>query len=105
MMGVTFSHAFAKVRALILALAVANIAPLPTSAQQDDIAASQKRFDEFYTKGNYPAALLEAQKLETLIKARLGVDAQTTRWCCRTWPMRIGNKVAIVRLKDSTSAL
>jgi len=59
----------------MLALALGVIALSPVSAQQADIAASQKRFNELYAKGNYPAALLEAQKLEALVKARLGADS------------------------------
>ena len=57
----------------MLALALGVIALPPASAQQTDIAASQKRFNDLYAKGNYPAALLEAQKLESLVKAQLGV--------------------------------
>src|SRR5215475_7403203 len=64
-MGAMVSHAFAEVRAAMLALALGVIALPPASAQQADIAASQKRFNDLYAKGDYPAALVEAQKLES----------------------------------------
>src|SRR5262245_41507964 len=44
------------------------------AAQQADLNAVWKRFNELYTAGNYPAALVEAQKLEAGVKARLGTD-------------------------------
>ena len=72
------SNISAKITALTLALALAIVPALtPASAEQLDIAASQKRFDELYTKGNYPAALVEAHKLEAEVKARLGANDAT----------------------------
>src|SRR5438067_3488823 len=44
----------------------------PAAAQQVDLNAVQKRFQQFYEAGNYAAALEEAQKLEAGVKARLG---------------------------------
>jgi tetratricopeptide (TPR) repeat protein len=46
----------------------------PAAAQQGDLNTIQKRFSELYAAGNYPAALIEAQKLEAQVKARFGTD-------------------------------
>ena len=50
------------------------IAMAPAAAQQGDLNAINKRFSELYAAGNYPAALMEAQKLEAAVKARFGVN-------------------------------
>ena len=50
------------------------IAVTPAASQQGDPVAIQKRFNELYAAGNYPAALVEAQKLEAGFKARFGVN-------------------------------
>jgi CHAT domain-containing protein/Tfp pilus assembly protein PilF len=55
--------------AFFLALETALV---PAAAQQVDLNATQKRFDQFYEAGNYPAALEEAKKLEAGVRARLG---------------------------------
>jgi tetratricopeptide (TPR) repeat protein/CHAT domain-containing protein len=44
----------------------------PAFAQQSDLTAIHKQFNDYYTAGNYPAALLEAQKLESGIRAQYG---------------------------------
>src|SRR6266446_2462747 len=46
----------------------------PAAAQQGDLDASLRRFNELYAAGNYPAALVEAQKLEAGVKARFGIN-------------------------------
>ena len=46
----------------------------PAAAQQGDLGATLRRFNELYAAGNYPAALVEAQKLEAGVKARFGVN-------------------------------
>jgi tetratricopeptide (TPR) repeat protein len=46
----------------------------PAAAQQGDLGATNKRFSESFAGGNYPAALVEAQKLEAMAKARFGVN-------------------------------
>ena len=46
----------------------------PAAAQQSDLNAILKRFEELYAAGNYPAALVEAQKFEAGVKARFGVN-------------------------------
>ena len=46
----------------------------PAAAQQGDLNAIEKRFNEFYAAGDYPAALVEAQKFEAGVKARFGVN-------------------------------
>jgi CHAT domain-containing protein/tetratricopeptide (TPR) repeat protein len=43
----------------------------PAAAQQGDLT---KRFQELFAAGNYPAALVEAQKVEAVVKARFGVN-------------------------------
>jgi CHAT domain-containing protein/Tfp pilus assembly protein PilF len=50
------------------------IAMAPAAAQQGDLNAIQKRYNELYAAGNYGAALVEAQKLEAVVKARFGVN-------------------------------
>jgi CHAT domain-containing protein/tetratricopeptide (TPR) repeat protein len=45
----------------------------PAAAQQGDLNAILRRFNELYAAGNYPAALVEAQKLEVGVKARFGL--------------------------------
>ena len=50
------------------------IAMAPAAAQQDDLNAIEKRFNQFYAAGDYPAALMEAQKLEVTVQARFGVN-------------------------------
>jgi CHAT domain-containing protein/Tfp pilus assembly protein PilF len=46
----------------------------PAAAQQTDLSAIQRRSSELLDAGNYPAALVEAQKLEAAVKARFGTD-------------------------------
>jgi CHAT domain-containing protein/tetratricopeptide (TPR) repeat protein len=50
------------------------IAVMPVAAQQGDLNAILKRVNELVAAGDYPAALVEAQKLETGVKARFGVN-------------------------------
>jgi CHAT domain-containing protein/lipopolysaccharide biosynthesis regulator YciM len=55
--------------AFVVVLVVAMIwAPLPGAAQQIDVAAAQKRFQDLYAAGNYSAALAEAQRNEAAAK-------------------------------------
>jgi hypothetical protein len=42
--------------------------PLRATAQQNDVAAAQKRFQDLYAAGDYSAALAEAQKTEAAAK-------------------------------------
>jgi CHAT domain-containing protein/tetratricopeptide (TPR) repeat protein len=46
----------------------------PAAAQQTDLGAILRRSNELRAAGNYPAALVEAQKYEAGVKARLGVN-------------------------------
>jgi tetratricopeptide (TPR) repeat protein len=46
----------------------------PTRAQQIDADSIQKRFVEFYTAGNYAAAIEQGLKYEAAIKARFGTN-------------------------------
>src|SRR5262249_56500420 len=55
-------------------LLAAGLALAPASAQQSDLQAIYKRFQEYYQAGNYAAALVEAQKLETVVKGRFGTS-------------------------------
>src|SRR5215471_6686276 len=50
------------------------IALAPAAAQKGDLEAIVKRYDQLFAAGNYPAALVEAQKLEAAVKARVGVN-------------------------------
>ncbi len=50
------------------------IAMAPAAAQQGDLDAILKRFNDLYNAGNYPAALVEAQKFEAGAKGRFGVN-------------------------------
>src|SRR2546430_596055 len=43
-------------------------------AQQTDLNAILKRFNELYAAGNYDAALVEGQKLEVGVKAQFGTN-------------------------------
>jgi CHAT domain-containing protein/tetratricopeptide (TPR) repeat protein len=56
-----------------LVLGIASVLP-PATAQQSDLSAILKRSQELLSARNLPAALLEAQKLEALMKARVGVN-------------------------------
>jgi hypothetical protein len=61
--------------AFVAILALMMFGELVTaSAQPADIIAVDKAFQDHYARGNYPAAQIEAQKLERLVKARFGAD-------------------------------
>jgi tetratricopeptide (TPR) repeat protein len=61
--------------AFVAILALTRFGELVTaSAQPADIIAVDKAFQDHYARGNYPAAQIEAQKLERLVKARFGAD-------------------------------
>src|SRR5262249_8346551 len=51
-----------------------DIFVVSAAAPQLDLNAIQRRYNQFYDAGNYPAALEEAKKLEAGARARLGVD-------------------------------
>ena len=64
-------------RCLVLlsgASSLAFVAIVPAVAQQGDLNAILRQFNELYDAANYPAALVEAQKLEAGVKARFGVN-------------------------------
>jgi tetratricopeptide (TPR) repeat protein len=63
------SLAIPSVSGLFMTIGVTSAA-----AQQDNKEAVLKRFKERYAAGDYEAALLEAQTLERMIKARYGVN-------------------------------
>jgi CHAT domain-containing protein/Tfp pilus assembly protein PilF len=60
----------------ILTVAIALLVELPSwhpaSAQSGDLAAIYKRHVTAYEAGNYATALVEAQRLEAAVKARMG---------------------------------
>ena len=64
-----FALTFAS--ALVIAM---GSALLPTVAQQADIVAIDKRVRELHAAGDYAGALVEAQKLESAVKARVGTE-------------------------------
>ena len=53
-------------------IVIVVIAMAPAAAQQTDLNAILRRSNELHAAGNYPAALVEAQKLEAAVKARFG---------------------------------
>jgi tetratricopeptide (TPR) repeat protein len=53
---------------LVLPVVAMASAPSPAVAQQIDVAAAQKRFQDLYAAGDYSAALAEAQKTEAAAK-------------------------------------
>jgi tetratricopeptide (TPR) repeat protein len=64
-----------KTVAFVAILALATLGALATaSAQPADIIAVNKAFQDHYARGNYPAAQIDAQELERLVKARFGAD-------------------------------
>src|SRR5262245_62203221 len=64
-----------KTVAFVAFLALTTFGALATaSAQPADIKAIDKAFQDHYARGNYPAAQIEAQKLERLVKERFGAD-------------------------------
>jgi CHAT domain-containing protein/tetratricopeptide (TPR) repeat protein len=66
---------FGQLSGIILSLVLAVcVVHAPASAQQADINAIFQTFQENYARGNYPTALIEAQKYEQTIKARFGTS-------------------------------
>jgi hypothetical protein len=64
-----------KMVAFLAILALTTFGALATaSAQPADINAIDKSFQDHYARGNHPAALIDAQQLERLAKARFGAD-------------------------------
>jgi tetratricopeptide (TPR) repeat protein len=64
-----------KTVAFVAILAALTFGGLATaSAQPADIKAIDKAFQDHYAHGNYPAAQIDAQELERLVKARFGAD-------------------------------
>jgi hypothetical protein len=69
-----FGLLFRKVGFLIGAILFVLIELSPADAQQRDLEAIYKRYNELFDGGNYPAAFVEVQKFEAGIKARFGVN-------------------------------
>src|SRR5262249_26183021 len=64
-----------KTVAFVAILVLTTFGALATaSAQPADIIAVNKSFQDHYARGNYPAAQIDAQELERLVKARFGAD-------------------------------
>jgi tetratricopeptide (TPR) repeat protein len=64
-----------KTVAFVTILALMAFGALATaSAQPADIKAIDKAFQDHYARGNYPAAQIDAQELERVVKARFGPD-------------------------------
>ncbi len=59
---------------LLGSISIMVIAMAPAAAQQGDLDATFKRYNELYAAGNYAAALVEAQKFEVGVKGRFGVN-------------------------------
>jgi CHAT domain-containing protein len=58
--------------ALLGATLLFTIAVVPAAAQQGNLDAILKRFNEFFDANNYAAALIEARRYEAGVKARYG---------------------------------
>ena len=79
-----------KTVAFVAILALTTFGALATaSAQPADIKAIDKAFQDHYARGNYPAAQIEAQKLERLVKARFGADHARLRRCAQQTGHRV----------------
>jgi tetratricopeptide (TPR) repeat protein len=64
-----------KTVAFVAILALTTFGALATaSAQRADIKAIDKALKDHYARENYPAAQIDAQELERLVKARFGAD-------------------------------
>ena len=64
-----------KTVAFVAILALTTFGALATaSAQPADIKAIEKAYQDHYSRGNYPAAQIDAEQLERLVKARFGAD-------------------------------
>jgi tetratricopeptide (TPR) repeat protein len=64
-----------KTVAFVAFLALTTFGALAAaSAQPADIKAIDKAFQDHYARENYPAAQIDAQELERLVKARFGAD-------------------------------
>ena len=64
-----------KAIAFVAILALTTFGALATaSAQPADIKAIDKAWQDHYARGNYPAARIDAEQLERLVKARFGPD-------------------------------
>jgi CHAT domain-containing protein/tetratricopeptide (TPR) repeat protein len=59
---------------LLVLLALTIVWTTPVPARPSDIGAIQKRFDALVAAHDYAGALVEAQKLEAAVKARVGVN-------------------------------
>jgi hypothetical protein len=47
---------------------------MPAATQQQDLNGLVARHNQFYRTGNYPAALVEVQKLQAAVMARFGTN-------------------------------
>jgi hypothetical protein len=73
-----------KMVAFVAILALTTFGALATaSAQPADIKAIDKAFQDHYARGNYPAAQIDAQELERLVKARFGSRSCILRCCAQ----------------------
>jgi tetratricopeptide (TPR) repeat protein/CHAT domain-containing protein len=78
MMRLTTAAAFAVILRCLGVLSGATLLFItvvaPAASQQGDLNTMLRQFNELYAAGNYPAALVVAQKLEAQVKARFGVN-------------------------------
>src|SRR5713101_7859423 len=63
-----------KTAILCVFLLTIGLGAISVSAQQPDMNAILKRTNELRAAGSYDAALAEAQKLESAVKAQFGTD-------------------------------
>jgi CHAT domain-containing protein/tetratricopeptide (TPR) repeat protein len=60
-----------------IAFSLLLVGPVPSVAQHADLNAIYRQYEKYFTAGNYPAALIEAQKFEAAVKARFGTAHPT----------------------------
>ena len=60
-----------------IAFSLIIVGLLPSAAQQTDLNTIIRQFNEYFAAGNFPAALIEAQRFEAAAKARFGTAHPT----------------------------
>jgi hypothetical protein len=69
--GMAMNRLLSVVSAFLL---IAGIFGISAAAQETDLNAIFRRFQELHAAGNYPAALREAEKYEAVVKSRFGTN-------------------------------
>ena len=94
-----------KTIAFVASLVLTTFGALATaSAQPADIKAIDKAFQDHYARGNYPAAQIDAQELERLVKARFGANHADYAVALNKLAIAFGSKASTARRRACTSA-